>query len=234
MENGSWRRGPLLGHGSARCSLEKRRRKDIVTGTRLWIALLALLVVATTALTVVPPKAGAATFSEQLRTSRRELRRAEARLDVAQAALAAAFLAHQRRGTGVLVREVSRKRHAVGFWRAVIRDLARKQAQLDSAASLERAGDWRALIDRTARKYGVNADGLYRLMMMESGGKVRAVGAGRYYGLFQYALGTWKGDWNPWRGESVFDGSAQIEASAYAIKKGMGRSLWGNTFPVAF
>ena len=45
---------------------------------------------------------------------------------------------------------------------------------------------------------------------------------------------TWKDDWNPWRAQSVFDGSPQIEASAYAVKKGMGRSLWGNTFPAAF
>ncbi len=71
-------------------------------------------------------------------------------------------------------------------------------------------------------------------MMMESGGRTRAVGAGQYYGLFQYTLGTWGGDWNPWRGRNVFDGSAQIEASAYAVKKGKGRSLWGNTYPAAF
>jgi len=32
----------------------------------------------------------------------------------------------------------------------------------------------------------------------------------------------------------VYNGAAQIQASAYAIKKGMGYSLWGNTYPLAF
>ena len=218
-----------------------------MTRTRVWIALLALLVAATAALMLGPPMAGATTLSEQLRTSRRELRRAETRLDGVQAARAAAILAHriarQKGGIGVLVRKVDLSRHAVRFWKALIRDLLEKQTQIVSAASqaqivsatsAERAGDWCTLVDRAARKYGISAGGLYRLMMMESGGKVRAIGAGRYYGLFQYALGTWKSDWNPWKAESVFDGSAQIKASAYAVKKGMGRSLWGNTFPAAF
>ena len=204
-----------------------------MTRTRFGIALLALLVVATTALTLAPPKAGAATLSDQLRSSRNDLRRAELRLDAAQAALAAAMRAHQRRGVGVLIREVDMAEHAVRFWKAVIRDLLAKQAR-QATASADGSGGWRPVIDRVAKKYGVSADGLFRLMMMESGGKVRAVGSGRYYGLFQYALVTWKDDWNPFRGRSVFDGSAQIEATALAVKKGMGRTLWGNTYPAAF
>ena len=228
MRNGGWRRGLLHGHRLSRCPREKRRRKDIVTRTRYGIALVALLIVATTALTVVPPKAGATTLSEQLRTSRRALRRAETRLDAAKAALSAATLAHQQRGTGVLALDVRAARRAVRSWKGVVRDLLARQTQQAAAEG------WRPAIRRAAKKYGVRADGLYRLMMLESGGKVRAVGAGRYYGLFQYALGTWKGDWNPCRGQSVFNGSAQIEATAFAVKKGMGRSLWGNTFPAAF
>jgi soluble lytic murein transglycosylase-like protein len=204
-----------------------------VTRTRFGIALLALLVVATTALALAAPKAGAATLSDQLRSSRNDLRRAELRLDAAQAALAAAMLAHQRRGVGVLIREVDMAEHAVRFWKAVIRDLLAKQAR-QATASADGSGGWRPVIDRVAKKYGVSADGLYRLMMMESGGKVQAVGSGRYYGLFQYALVTWKDDWNPFRARSVFDGSAQIEATALAVKKGMGRALWGNTYPAAF
>ncbi len=160
-------------------------------------------------------------------------RRAEARLDASEDVLRVALLARQRRGLGVYILKVEVAEHAVDFWRAVVRDLVQQQSRQESA-SYERSGTWRPLIGRAAKKYGVSADGLYRLMMMESGGKARAVGAGRFYGLFQYSLATWKGDWNPWRGQSVFDGSAQIEASAYAVKKGMGRSLWGNTFPAAF
>ena len=203
-----------------------------MTRTRFGIALLALLVVATTALTLAPPKAGAATLSEQLRSSRRDLRRAEVRLDTAQAALAAATLAHQRRGMGVRIREVDRSLRSIRRYKAVIRELLAEQAR--QASSADGSDGWRPVIERVAKKYGVSADGLYRLMMMESGGKVRAVGSGRYYGLFQYALITWKDDWNPFRSRSVFDGSAQIEASALAVKKGMGRTLWGNTYPAAF
>ena len=119
--------------------------------------------------------------------------------------------------------------------KSVVRKLSAKLAA--AAAASAAAGSGRLedrCIERAAKKYGISANGLYRLMMLESGGKARAVGAGRYYGLYQYALVTWKDDWNPWRGKSVYNGAAQIEASAYAIKKGMGRSLWGNTFPAAF
>lgn len=206
-----------------------------MTRTRRALTILTLLVVATTALLLAAaPSAGASSVAEQLRSSRQKLHRAQTRLAAAEAALTDAVLGHQRRGLGVLIRTVERERHAVSFWKAVIRDLRRKQAEESEVAALERRGDWRALIRRAAKKYGVSADGLYRLMMYESGGRPRAVGAGKYYGLFQYALSTWKGSWNPWRGQSVFDGSAQIEASAYAVKKGMGRSLWGNTYPMAF
>jgi hypothetical protein len=200
---------------------------------RIWIAVIGFAVVAMTTVAVAVPVAAASTIDEQLRTSRTELRGAQVQFRVAQESLAAARAAHQRRGLGARMRLVETSRHAVRFWQGVIRDLRAAKAE-QALAALEKSGAWRELIERAAKKYGVNADGLYRLMMMESGGKVRAVGAGRFYGLFQYSLVTWKDDWNPWRSESVFDGSAQIEASAYAVKKGMGRSLWGNTFPAAF
>jgi hypothetical protein len=208
-----------------------RRRKDVVK--RIWIAAVTFAVIAMTTVAVAAPVAAASTIDQQLRSSRAELRRARAQLVVAQEILAAAQAEHQRRGLGTCIRQVEVSRHAVRFWQAVIRDLRVAKAR-QALAKLEKSGAWRQLIERAAKKYGVSADGLYRLMMMESGGKVTAVGAGRYYGLFQYSLITWKDDWNPWRAESVFDGSAQIEASAYAVKKGMGHSLWGNTFPVAF
>lgn len=215
-------RPPERGHADGRTNVK-----------RTWIAVIALVVVAMTTVAVAAPVAGASTLDEQLRSSRTGLRRAEAQLRVAEKALAAAQETHQSRGLGVCVRQVEAARRAVRFWRSVVRDLQGARAR-QSLVELEKSGAWRQLIERAAKKHGVSADGLYRLMMMESGGKVRAVGAGRFYGLFQYSIGTWKADWNPWRSESVFDGSAQIEASAYAVKKGMGRSLWGNTFPAAF
>ena len=74
--------------------------------------------------------------------------------------------------------------------------------------------------------------GLYRMMMLESGGS-RTIG-GTYKGLFQYYPSTWSGSWNPWRGESIYNGWAQIRATAYALSRGMGRSQWPNTYPMAF
>lgn len=212
----------------------KRRGKDTVTRTGFGTALLALLVAATTVLAFAPAKASATTLKGQLRIARTELRDAKIQLADAENALAAALAARQNRGLGSLVRDVKVARRAVRHWGAVVKELAAKLAKVQAGLEAATSGDWRTLCRRAANKYGISGDGLYRLMMMESGGKARAVGAGCYYGLFQYALVTWKADWNPWRVRSVYDGAAQIEASAYAVKKGMGRALWGNTYPAAF
>ena len=55
-----------------------------------------------------------------------------------------------------------------------------------------------------------------------------------YKGLFQYYPSTWAGSWNPWRHESIYNGWAQIRATAYALSRGMGPSQWPNTYPMAF
>ena len=99
--------------------------------------------------------------------------------------------------------------------------------------SLPASGPWRSLIDSAAAANGISADGLYRLMLAESGGSATAVN-GPYCGLYQYSQGTWKGSWNPWRGADVFDGAAQIKATALAIKQGHGPSWWPATYPWAF
>lgn len=211
----------------------KRRRKDIVTRTSFSILLLAL-VAAAAVLAFAPAPASATTLRAQLRIARGELREAKAQLREAKDALAAARAAHQKRGLGSLLLEVKKGRHAVRFWTAVAKDVAAKLAKKAEAKRRAASRDWKTLCRRAATKYGISANGLYRLMMMESGGKARAVGAGRFYGLFQYALVTWRADWNPWRERSVYNGAAQIKASAYAIKNGMGHSLWGNTYPAAF
>lgn len=205
-----------------------------MTRTRLTILGLTLLAVVATTLWAAVPEANASTLASQLRTSERELREANADLDEAHAALATALAEHRRRGLGTLILVVNKAKHAVAFWKEVVADLRAQRARERQAATAASRGDWKELITQAARTYGVSADGLYRLMIMESGGRPGVVSSGKFYGLYQYALVTWRGDWNPWRGASVFDGGAQIRATAVAVKKGMGRALWANTYAAAF
>jgi len=117
-------------------------------------------------------------------------------------------------------------------WTTKVRRLRKRLTSLRQIAEWNRRGQWKPLIEIAGKQYGVSAAGLYRMMMLESGGR-RAVG-GMYKGLFQYYPGTWAGSWNPWRRESISNGWAQIRATAYALSKGMGPSQWPNTYPMAF
>ncbi len=94
-------------------------------------------------------------------------------------------------------------------------------------------GPWWPAIKAAAAADGIWAEGLYRLMMAESGGCCTASN-GVDLGLFQYATGTWKGAWNPWRSASIFDGGAQIRATALAVHLGYGPAWWPTTYPWAF
>jgi peptidoglycan hydrolase CwlO-like protein len=98
------------------------------------------------------------------------------------------------------------------------------------------SGGWWPVIKDASAANGINPDGLYRLMMIESGGNASIVGGsgGRFCGLFQYFPATWKGSWNPWRGESIFSGTAQIKATAFAIKMGKGPYWWNPSYQWAF
>ena len=95
------------------------------------------------------------------------------------------------------------------------------------------SGPWWPLIKSAAGADGVWAEGLYRLMLAESGGSA-AASNGIDYGLFQFAPGTWKGSWNPYGAASILDGGAQIRATALAIHLGYGPSWWPSTYPWAF
>jgi len=95
------------------------------------------------------------------------------------------------------------------------------------------SGPWWADIKSAAAAEGIWAEGLYRLMLAESGGNASASN-GVDFGLFQYAQGTWKGAWNPWRSSSILDGGAQIKATALAIHLGYGPVWWPSTYPYAF
>jgi hypothetical protein len=96
------------------------------------------------------------------------------------------------------------------------------------------SGPWWSLIQSAAASNGVSARGMYRLMMIESGGSATVVGPGGYYGLFQYAPSTWEGSWNPWRSSSIADGAAQIKATALAIRQGYGHAWWDPSYTWAF
>ena len=117
-------------------------------------------------------------------------------------------------------------------WTAKVRRLQKRLRSLQQIAEWNRRGQWKPLIKIAGNKYGVSAAGLHRMMMLESGGQ-RAIG-GMYKGLFQYYPSTWAGSWNPWRHESIYNGWAQIRATAYALSRGMGPSQWPNTYPMAF
>ncbi|HZL63889.1 MAG TPA: transglycosylase SLT domain-containing protein [Thermoleophilia bacterium] len=95
-------------------------------------------------------------------------------------------------------------------------------------------GQWWPLIQAAAGANGVSARGMYRLMMIESGGYASVVGPGGYYGLFQFAPMTWKGSWNPYRSASISDGSAQIKATALALHLGYGHAWWDPSYSWAF
>jgi hypothetical protein len=94
-------------------------------------------------------------------------------------------------------------------------------------------GPWWPVVKAAAAANGIWDEGLNRLMLAESGGSASAAN-GPYCGLFQYTNGTWKGSWNPWRATDIFDGGAQIKATALAIRLGYGPSWWPATYPWAF
>jgi hypothetical protein len=94
--------------------------------------------------------------------------------------------------------------------------------------------EWWPLITAAAGKYGLSADGMFRLMMIESGGSATAGSGGAFQGLYQYAPSTWAGSWNPWRHESIYVGAAEIRATALALHLGYGPAWWTTSYAWAF
>jgi soluble lytic murein transglycosylase-like protein len=118
-------------------------------------------------------------------------------------------------------------------WTVRARLFAKRVHRLEQIATWARTHQWRPLIEIAARKYGVNPAGLYHMMILESGGQPTVV-SGPYHGLYQYTTSEWARTWNPWRHQSIFDGWAQIRATALALSKGMGPGQWPNTYPMSF
>ena len=216
-----------------------------------WIAILAFLIVATALTTaLVTPDADASTpLRGKLRVATRELRQAHDRLEAAEAALAAALAgatdpvgtlsgqasaqpetAAALTSVDQLKAKVAKARQAVRVWRRRVRRIARRVGEQLQIADWERHAKWMPIIEIAARKYHVKADGMYRMMMRESGGRRFAGADSAFKGLFQYWTGTWAASWNPGRHDSIYDGSSQIFATAYAIHRGMGPQMWTTTF----
>jgi hypothetical protein len=217
------------------------------------LVVIALLIVTSTTLLLCSLASGAqaSTLSTQLRHARIHLHRAELRLNAAKAALAQAlvptptptptFMAGATsqdtttqdttpRSIASLRAAVRAAKTAVHRWHLRVRTLAASLHTQRRLALAAAHGKWRAIIDYEAHQRGVKADGVYRMMMLESGGHAHIVNAYGFSGLFQYCSSTWHGKWNPWRSSSIFDGWAQIKATCYAIHRGYGPSMWSTTY----
>jgi len=227
-----------------------------VSRCRSWIAIVVILIIATAlAAVALPEKADAASLKNKLRQAKRALDHSKDRLESAEAALAAAVAVDTSLATtttdpsatpapapsptakpepALTVQELKAKvikaRKAVRVWKQRVRRLARQYRLQQNLARWERRHQWMKIIEVAAAKYHVKADGMYRMMMRESGGQQYAGASGAFKGLFQYWTGTWAASWNPWRHDNIYDGSSQIFATAYAIHKGMGPQMWTTTF----
>ena len=118
-------------------------------------------------------------------------------------------------------------------WTAKVRRLQQRLRSQQQIAEWNRHGQWKPLIAIAAREYGVSAAGLYRMMMLESGGQ-RTADSGPYHGLFQFMDREWGETWNEWRDHSIYDGWSQIQLVAKCISRGMGPSIWPLTYRMAF
>ena len=238
----------------------KPRRKDTVSGTLRRTAIAASLLLAVTFTTgLAASRADAATpLRAKLETAQRELKRANQRLTAARQALDEALAAQvtpvvdgttEDPGSAVrlstargsepvaeptdidaLRARVTQARKQVTRWKKRVSTLSARVEEEKRIEAWESKRDWMPIMEIAAARYHVKADGMYRMMMRESGGDPRAGASGQFRGLFQYWTGTWKNSWNPYRDQSIFDGSSQIFATAYAIHKGMGPQMWTTTF----
>ena len=229
--------------------------------SRLILIMLALTVLALAALTpsASANHISDGQLEAQLRNAKQQLRLARERARDARADLAAARdlraqqdgatppagmdpgLAARLLADGVvgddeiaaLQTRVARLDKLVHRWTVKARNLTQRVRTRRQIATWSKRHDWRPLIDIAGRKYGVSPAGLYRMMILESGGQPTVV-SGPYKGLFQFTTSEWARHWNPYRHESIFNGWAQIRACALALSKGMGPGQWPNTYPMAF
>jgi soluble lytic murein transglycosylase-like protein len=203
--------------------------------TRCKIGILTLtLLVAPSATLLAASSAEAAPAQTQLRLERAAttLQSLKDQLQTARVAL------HTALASGDAT-QVSAQRAIIRHVKPQIRRLASRVHRLRFVITHPMAqgphGSWMPVLRAAAKRYHLSAQALHRMMLLESGGRVRAVGGGgAFLGLFQYSPGTWNAKWNPFRRFSIFRGGAQIWATAHAINHGWGPSMWPNTYPMAF
>jgi hypothetical protein len=192
-----------------------------------------LLVALSATLAFAPSgEAAPAQTQQKLDTAVTTLQGLRAELQTARTALKAALASGD-------ATQVSAQRAITRQVKPQIRKLARRIHKLRFVITHPMApgpnGSWKPVLRAAAKRYHLSARALHRMMLLESGGRVRAVGGGgQFLGLFQYCRSTWKGSWNPFRGYSIYKGGAQIWATAHAIHRGWGPSWWPNTYPMAF
>ena len=194
------------------------------------VALLAIVVAFVAA--AVPQKAEAVSLATKLRNAKTALREARERLAAIEDDLIAALQADPRNDETVarLRERVKSASLTVRRWETTVEKYAAQYRKQHNMAKWEEDENWMPIIRVAAAKYHVKADGIYRMMMRESGGQRFAGSNTAFKGLFQYWTGTWAASWNPWRRDSIYDGSSQIFATCYAVHKGYGPQFWTTTF----
>ena len=106
--------------------------------------------------------------------------------------------------------------------------LSASSARPASAASQSTFNQYRAWMAsaKAMYPYPQSLDKMWRVMMCESSGNLWASqGHGKHVGLYQYAPATWRGRWNPYRYNNIWDARSQIYATAKAWSIGM-QSAW--------
>ncbi len=86
-----------------------------------------------------------------------------------------------------------------------------------SARALPR-NKYASIVSNAATKYGIPQGLLGALLYYESSYNPRAISSAGARGIAQFMPGTWKGNWNPFRGKSSLDPAYAIPAAAIYLK----------------
>jgi hypothetical protein len=176
-------------------------------------------------------EASAASLKTQLRQARARLAAARAELSDLKATLRLAI----ENKDGATQKSLAPRYHRLV--RRTIPLLRKKVRRLELLVNHPMTaapnGSWWRVIKAAASQHKLEAGALRHMMMLESGGRADCV-SGPFCGLFQYCAAAWNGRWNPYRKYSVFNGGAQIWATATAIKRGLGPQMWPSTYPMSF
>jgi len=162
-----------------------------VTRCKIGILTLTLLVAPSATLLVASSaEAAPAKVQVKLSTAVTTLQSLKDRLQTARVALKAALSSGD-------AAQVSAQRAIIRQVKPQIRKLARRIHRLrfviTHPMARGRHGSWMPVLRAAAKRYHLSAQALHRMMLLESGGRTRAVGGGgAFLGLFQYSPGTWK------------------------------------------